>query len=322
MKGHLTKMRFLNDYTANFRTEEVDGYWANRKGKRVFVKQYGRKGDEKKRGNALKAGATTLGVGASVVGVGILGKAAGVKLAQKRWDDASFSRASMINKRAAEVTLPQIKDPNKVVILMGGIRQNGKGSEKLAEAFKKTFNDPDYTYITLNNKDLDLPNKPIDKNIASDMLDVFAGNVINKGYNQDSIDIAAYSEAVFKKTGVRPKIVGYSAGGVAAQAAVADLEKMGAKDLRLITIGSPYVGVTKIDTKNTELLRISNSDDNVANLGSFGKRDNLSVVQRVKPKGVKEDPILAGHAMNSYINSPKSWKQITSFLQEGYSYWG
>lgn len=257
-------------------------------------------------------------------------------LARSNWDANLPKRARMIEEMADDLVTGRklfrgqtlrtaIGDAETVITVKGGINMNGKGGTLIKDDYlsKMQQRDDKWAILDLDNLELDstgLTSKNPLGQTLKDWWEKFAINPFTKGYNKDSIEIAAYQRAIEKiKPSANKVMVGYSAGGVATVAAASDLSKLrNVSKARAVSFGVPYTGITKIeDTRVVDTVTFINRDDLLANsVLSRGNKENINTIITERPdKKINTDP-LAGHGYKGYF-ARENWGKIRRVINGG-----
>ena len=299
-----------------------------------------RKGIDKSTAEKLATGALVVGgVGVTIVGGKFLVQGVDsslTTLARSNWDANLPKRARMIEDMADELATGRrlfrgqtlrtaIGDANTVITVKGGINMGGKGGTLLKNDYLLKMKQPTdkWAILDLDNIELDSSGLSSKNPIAQTMKDFWQNFVINpftKGYNDDSIEIAAYMRAVEKiKPDANKVMIGYSAGGVANVAAASDTVKLkNVTKARAISFGVPYTGITQIeDPRLVDTVTFINRDDVLANsFLSRGNKENINTVMLDRPNKKELTDVLAGHTWESYF--PKqNWDRIRRTINGG-----
>lgn len=219
-----------------------------------------------------------------------------------------------------------IGDADTVITIKGGINMGGKGGTTIKNEYleKMRQHADKWAVLDLDNLELDsqgLSAKGLDINkTLGDFWSNFVINPFKKGYNKDSIEIAAYMRATEKiKPDANKVMIGYSAGAIGTIAAASDLSKSkSVSKLKAITFGAPYSGLTKIeDTRIVDTVSFINKDDILANSRlSRGKKEDINAIITERPNKATATDMLAGHGYKGYFD-PKNWDKIRRIINNG-----
>lgn len=299
-----------------------------------------RKGVDKSTADKLAIGALVVGgVGVALVGGKFLvqGVDSGLTtVARNNWDSNLVKRSRMIEDMADELATGRrlfrgqtlktaIGDADTVITVKGGINMGGKGGTLIKNEYIEKMRRPEdkWAVLDLDNIELDstgLSSKNPAGQTLKDWWERFVINPFTKGYNDDSIEIAAYMRAVEKiKPDANKVMIGYSAGGVANVAAASDTVKLkNVTKARAISFGVPYTGITQIeDPRLVDTVTFINRDDVLANsFLSRGNKENINTVMLDRPNKKELTDVLAGHTWESYF--PKqNWDRIRRTINGG-----
>jgi hypothetical protein len=256
---------------------------------------------------------------------------------KRAWDSNFLKRNRMIEEMADDLVSGKklfrgktlrdaIGDADTVITIKGGINMGGKGGTTIKNEYLDKMRRPGdkWAVLDLDNLELDstgLTAKGIDlKQTATDFWSNFVINPFAKGYNKDSIEIAAYMRATEKiKPNANKVMMGYSAGAVGTIAAASDLSKSkSVSKLKAVTFGAPYSGLTKIeDTRIVDTVSFINKDDILANSKlSRGNKEDINAIITERPNKATEKDILAGHGYTGYFDR-KNWDRIRRIINNG-----
>ena len=256
---------------------------------------------------------------------------------KRAWDSNFLKRNRMIEEMADDLvsgkklfrgkTLREaIGDADTVITIKGGINMGGKGGTTIKNQYLDKMRQPGdkWAILDLDNLELDstgLTDKGIDlKQTATDFWSNFVINPFKKGYNKDSIEIAAYMRATEKiKPNANKVMMGYSAGAVGTIAAASDLSKSkSVSKLKAVTFGAPYSGLTKIeDTRIVDTVSFINKDDILANTKlSRGNKEDINAIITERPNKATDTDLLAGHGYKGYFDR-KNWDKIRRIINNG-----
>lgn len=301
----------------------------------IEEKGVGRDTAQKLATGALVAG----GIGVALVGGKFLvqGVDSGLTtLARNNWNSNLPKRARMIEDMADDLVAGRklfrgqtlktaIGDADTVITVKGGINMNGKGGTLIKDEYLSKMRRPEdkWAILDLDNLELDstgLSSKNPLGQTLKDWWEKFAINPFTKGYNADSIEIAAYQRAIEKiKPSANKVMVGYSAGGVATVAAASDISKLrNVSKARAVSFGVPYTGITRVeDTRVVDTVTFINRDDVLANsVLSRGNKENINTILTDRPnKKTATDP-LAGHGFEGYF-AKQNWDRIRRVINGG-----
>lgn len=279
------------------------------------------------------------GIGVALVGGKFLVQGVDSSLraiAKSNWDSNLPKRARMIEEMADDLVAGRtlfrgqtlktaIGDADTVITVKGGINMGGKGGTLLKNEYLEKMRRPGdkWAVLDLDNKELDstgLSSKNVVGQTFKDWWERFVINPFTKGYNEDSIEVAAYMRAVEKINPNANKVMlGYSAGGVATVAAASDLEKLrNVTKARAISFGVPYTGITQVnDPRIVDTVTFINKDDVLAN--SFlarGNKENINTIMIERPNKKIETDVLAGHGYKGYF-ARENWDRIRRVINNG-----
>lgn len=279
------------------------------------------------------------GVGVALVGGKFLVQGVDSSLrtvAKSNWDSNLPKRARMIEEMADDLVAGRtlfrgqtlktaIGDADTVITVKGGINMGGKGGTLLKNEYLEKMRRPGdkWAVLDLDNKELDstgLSSKNVVGQTLKDWWERFVINPYTKGYNEDSIEVAAYMRAVEKINPNANKVMlGYSAGGIATVAAASDLEKLrNVTKVRAISFGVPYTGITQVnDPRIVDTVTFINKDDVLAN--SFlarGNKENINTIMTERPNKKVETDVLAGHGYKGYF-ARENWDRIRRVINNG-----
>ena len=291
--------------------------------------------------NKLATGALVVGgTAGTLIGGKILlsgGLSAALGAGKRAWDSNFLKRNRMIEEMADDLVSGKklfrgqtlraaIGDADTVITIKGGINMGGKGGTTIKNEYLNNIRQKGdkWAILDLDNLELDstgLTDKGIDlKQTATDFWSNFVINPFKKGYNKDSIEIAAYMRATEKiKPNANKVMMGYSAGAVGTIAAASDLSKSkSVSKLKAVTFGAPYSGLTKIeDTRIVDTVSFINKDDILANSKlSRGNKEDINAIITERPNKATEKDILAGHGYTGYFD-PKNWDKIRRIINNG-----
>lgn len=299
-----------------------------------------RKGVDRSTADKLAIGALVVGgVGVALVGGKFLvqGVDSGLTtVARNNWDSNLVKRSRMIEDMADELATGRrlfrgqtlktaIGDADTVITVKGGINMGGKGGTLIKNEYIEKMRRPEdkWAVLDLDNIELDstgLSSKNPAGQTLKDWWERFVINPFTKGYNDDSIEIAAYMRAVEKiKPDANKVMIGYSAGGVANVAAASDTVKLkNVTKARAISFGVPYTGITQVeDPRIVDTVTFINKDDILANsFLSRGNKENINTIITDRPNKQIETDILAGHGVKGYFD-PKNWDKIRRIIING-----
>lgn len=289
----------------------------------------------------LATGALVVGgTAGTLIGGKILisgGLSAALAAGKRAWDSNFLKRNRMIEEMADDLvsgkklfrgkTLREaIGDADTVITIKGGINMGGKGGTTIKNQYLDKMRQPGdkWAILDLDNLELDstgLTDKGIDlKQTATDFWSNFVINPFKKGYNKDSIEIAAYMRATEKiKPNANKVMMGYSAGAVGTIAAASDLSKSkSVSKLKAVTFGAPYSGLTKIeDTRIVDTVSFINKDDILANTKlSRGNKEDINAIITERPNKATHKDLLAGHGYVGYFDR-KNWDKIRRIINNG-----
>lgn len=244
------------------------------------------------------------------------------RLIEEMADDLVAGRKLFRGKTLRET----IGNADTVITIKGGINMGGKGGTLIKDNYLEKLKKPSDKWVILDLDNLELDSKGLKNgklDIQQTLNDFWSNFVINpftKGYNKDSIEIAAYMRATEKiKPNTNKVMMGYSAGAVGTVAAASDLSKMrNVSKLKAITFGAPYSGVTKIeDNRIVDTVSFINKDDILANSAlSRGQKEDINAIIQERPNKRADDDILAGHGWKSYFDS-RYWDKIRRIINNG-----
>ncbi|MCA6430317.1 MAG: hypothetical protein IM613_12860 [Cytophagales bacterium] len=279
------------------------------------------------------------GIGVALVGGRFLvqGVDSGLRtVAKSNWDSNLPKRARMIEEMADDLVAGRtlfrgqtlktaIGDADTVITVKGGINMGGKGGTLLKNEYLEKIRRPGdkWAVLDLDNKELDstgLSSKNVVGQTLKDWWERFVINPYTKGYNEDSIEVAAYMRAVEKINPNANKVMlGYSAGGITTVAAASDLEKLrNVTKARAISFGVPYTGITQVnDPRIVDTVTFINKDDVLAN--SFlarGNKENINTIMMERPNKKIETDVLAGHGYKGYF-ARENWDRIRRVINNG-----
>jgi len=279
------------------------------------------------------------GVGVTLVGGKFLvqGIDDGIRtVARSNWDTNLPKRARMIEEMADDLVTGRklfrgqtlrtaIGDADTVITVKGGINMNGKGGTLIKNEYLEKMRRPEdkWAILDLDNLELDstgLSSKNPAQQTLKDWWERFVLNPFTKGYNKDSIEIAAYQRAIEKiKPSANKVMVGYSAGGVATVTAASDLVKLrNVTKARAVSFGVPYTGITKIDDPRVvDTVTFINKDDILGNsFLSRGNKENINTILTERPNKKQATDILAGHGFEGYF-AKENWDRIRRVINGG-----
>ena len=299
-----------------------------------------KKGVDRSTADKLAVGALVVGgTGVALVGGKFLvqGVDSGLtRVARSNWDANLPKRARMIEDMANDLATGRrlfrgqtlrtaIGDADTVITVKGGINMGGKGGTLIKDEYISKMRRPEdkWAILDLDNIELDstgLSSKNPASQTLKDWWERFVINPFTKGYNDDSIEIAAYMRAVEKiKPDANKVMIGYSAGGVANVAAASDIVKLkNVTKARAISFGVPYTGITQIeDPRIVDTVTFIHKDDILGNsFLSRGNKENINTILTDRPdKKINTDP-LAGHGFEGYFD-PKNWDRIRRTINGG-----
>jgi len=280
------------------------------------------------------------GTGVALIGSKMIlngGLAAALNMGRHAWNTNFLKRNRMIEEMADELVSGRklfrgqtlrstIGDADTVITIKGGINMGGKGGTTIKNEYldKISQRGDKWAVLDLDNLELDstgISSKGI--NIGQTLNDFWSNFIINpfnKGYNKDSIEIAAYMRATEKiKPSANKVMIGYSAGAIGTIAAASDLSKArSVTKLKAITFGAPYSGLTKIeDTRVVDTVSFINKDDILANSKlSRGNKEDINAIITERPNKATDTDILAGHGYKGYF-AQQNWDKIRRIINNG-----
>lgn len=289
--------------------------------------------------NLAKGALVAGGVGVALVGGKFLvqGVDSGLTtIARKNWDSNLVTRSRLIETIADDLVTGRklfrgqtlrtaIGDAETVITVKGGINMGGKGGTLIKDDYllKMQQRTDKWAVLDLDNLELDSTGLTAKNPLAQTLSDWWSKFVINpftKGYNDDSIEIAAYIRAVEKiKPDANKVMLGYSAGGVANVAAASDLSKLKTvSKVRAISFGVPYTGITQVDDPRiVDTVTFINKDDVLANsFLSRGNKENINTIMTDRPNKKTATDALAGHGFEGYF-AKENWDRIRRIINGG-----
>ncbi len=339
VKSYIRNGKLVRSYTAK-RDKSLEDQGLINKIRTDITGNIEKKGVDRNTAEKLAMGALVAGgVGVTLVGGKFLVQGVDsslTTLARSNWDANLPKRARMIEDMADDLVNGRklfrgqtlrtaIGDADTVITVKGGINMDGKGGTLIKNDYIEKMRQPGDKWAVLDLDNIELDSRGLSsKNPAGDTLKDwwtnFAINPFTKGYNADSIEIAAYQRAIEKiKPNANKVMIGYSAGGVANVAAASDLSKLkNVSKVKAISFGVPYTGITKVeDTRVVDTVTFINKDDLLGNsFLSRGNKENINTILTDRPdKKINTDP-LAGHGYKGYF-AKENWDRIRRIINNG-----
>lgn len=338
VKSYVRNGRLVRAYSAS-RDKALEDQNLVNKLRKDITGNIEKKGVDKSTADKLATGALIVGGSTAVIlGGKVLidsSLSVGISAGKNAWANAFVKRTRLIDNMADDLvsgrklfrgqTLKEaIGDADTVITVKGGINMDGKGGTLIKNEYleKMRQKGDKWAVLDLDNLELDstgLTPKGIDiKQTASDFWNRFLITPFTKGYNDDSIELAAYMKAIDRiKPNTDKVMLGYSAGGVATIAAASDLSKMGVR-AKAITFGTPYTGLMKPeDNRIVDTVTFINKDDILANSGlSRGNKEDINTIITERPNKKVAKDLLAGHGFEGYF-ARENWDKIRRTINGG-----
>jgi hypothetical protein len=339
VKSYVRNGRLVRAYTAK-RDKALQDQNLVQKLRADITGNIEKKGVEHNTAQKLATGALVVGgTGVALVGGKFLVKGVDsglTTLARSNWDANLPKRARMIEDMADDLVSGRklfrgqtlrtaIGDADTVITVKGGINMGGTGGTLIKNEYIEKMRQPTdkWAVLDLDNIELDstgLSSKNPAAQTLKDWWERFVINPFTKGYNADSIEIAAYQRAIEKiKPNANKVMIGYSAGGVANVAAASDIVKLkNVTKARAISFGVPYTGITQVeDTRIVDTVTFINKDDILGNsFLSRGNKENINTILTDRPNKKTATDILAGHGFEGYFDR-KNWDRIRRIINGG-----
>lgn len=252
---------------------------------------------------------------ALLVGAAIAGVSIGAYYLARARARGNYKRsaemAEALADEFADLADIDLGEAEQITLAIGGFNnKQGQAGLEQAEDYQKFLKN--HKVVGLENRfyetQYDTATQPVQK--VSEIIAKTVDVTLIKGYNPDSVKMAAAAIAFHRKHGKYPNLIGYSGGGIVVREAHEILKAYGAKDFKSISVASPYLGFEELSAD--EHIDIMNSADIFANmpqLNGVKLQDSRAYASAVEAHEIKE----------GYLTNPEFEQVVSDFFAGNYN---